>query len=148
MESPPRECDKVFKEHEDKCSNITRSFFGSALIEKRLKCFWADRKIIMTTYHIFPKIRIGKSSANRLVYEEDVCNFVPRIRIERGLVCACDATWSLLTMMAKIVHIECRSVSTGVPTSIKSPIDELHPGPPFVQNITSSVFGSCLLSKK
>jgi hypothetical protein len=105
MESPPCESDKMFKEHEDKCTNVVCSFFGRALIVLNMIFSCASRNRI-TTHDIFSKVRIGESSADRLVYEENVCNFVPRIRIKRGFVCACYSTWSLLVMMVEVVYTE------------------------------------------
>ena len=71
MKGSALERDKMLKEHEDKCTNISRSFFRCALIIETchdLSVEFGRR----STHDVFPEVRVGKSSTDRLVNEEDI----------------------------------------------------------------------------
>ena len=103
-----------------------------------------DRK---RTYHLLAVFRVRKADADWLVNEEDVGVVVPGIfealsRVPgRG-----HSAWAC--PIIEYHHGPSKLGAANGPSSMKSPIEDEAPGPPLVQNMTSSASGSRLLSKK
>lgn len=97
------------------------------------------------TYHIFSMVCVRESNSDRLINEEDVCVLVPGVWVESNVV---DVIHSAGTYSNRSILTRTGIIDNFVPSSINSPMDDEHPGPPFVQKITSSLSGSLLLSKK
>lgn len=95
---------------------------------------------------MFPMIGVREPDSDGLVNEEYVCIFVPRVRVESDVVGVVDSAGTYGNVNIPMKHKV--KIYFFVPSSMNSPVDEEHPGPPFVQKITSSLSGLLLLSKK
>lgn len=90
-------------------------------------------------------VSVREPNADGLVYEEDVGLLIPGVWVEGGVVGIRDPTRSC---MMQVVSVRKGSLYRQVPSSMKRPRDDEHPGPPLVQKMTSSLAGLFLLSKK
>lgn len=86
MESPALERAKVLEEDGNEGCDILGSFFSCALRGVRSSRYITRTLSRGCTYDGFTMISVGESNADRLVDEEDVGLFVPRVRIEFGSV--------------------------------------------------------------
>jgi hypothetical protein len=115
-----------------------------------------------STYHRLPIIRIRERYPDRLVDEENICIGVPRLRVVPDAI---SINYSTGPCQSRQDSIDKIYLTARVPSSMSSPLTDEAPGPemfisvsvplksgtrspPSVQNITSSLSGLFLLSKR
>ena len=103
MERPALELREVFEEDSDEGSDIPCGLLCCALLTPYPLRSSSRHSRLVNTYHILPVLSVREPSVDRLVDEEDIRAFVPRVRVPREVAVFVQLTWTYRNMW-RVLH--------------------------------------------
>jgi len=147
MEWPTFELGEILKEDGDKGGDVLCCFFCRALCCV-INVFTAHKSEREAAYDKLSIISIWEAYVDGLVDEEYIRVRIPWIWVEFWTIWIEDSARAWIATVSTNDRYLPKTRNLNTPSSMNSPREEEQPGPPFVQNMTSSLSGSFLLSKK